>query len=240
MRRDFGFIAAFLIALFLAVSAAAEPLRLATAALAPYGRAEGGAIAGLAHEVGTAILEAAGFEPVETLVPLADAVAVLTGGKADVFIAVPTPELEDHAENLGGVFPYETVVLGRLEQPLRTLQDVRGNILAAVGGTVVDERISKENGILLHPTHDFEHSLKMLMAHRVDFTVGPKLGLFYAAQQLRLPRKALGKPLSLSSGHFSLFAAKAVPGEILDRLREALHRLLDDGTISSIEENYYL
>lgn len=240
MKKIFGFIAAFLLILLLAASATAEPLRLATVALAPYGSAEGGMITGLAHETGTAILKAAGFEPVETLVPLADAVSPLTEGGADVFIAIPTPELEERADNLGGVFPFEIVALGRPTQPLRTLQDLRGKILAVVEGTVPDERIGRDNGMMLFPTRDFEHSLKMLMAQRVEFTVGPRLGLLHAARMLKFPRKGLGRPLSLSTGHFCLFVSKSVPAETTARLRGALQRLLDDGTLRSLEENYYL
>lgn len=227
-------------ALLLAVPAGAEPLRLATVSLEPFGYREGEHIAGLAHDVAIAILEEAGFEPTEALVPLSSVERALEGGEADVVVATPTPALEAQAENLGSVFTMEMVVLGRHAQRLRTLRDVRGSILAAVEGTVTDERISRENGMEVYPTEDFEHSLKMLMARRVEFTVGPRVGLFHAARRLRLPRKALGRPLVISSVHYCLFVSRTVPPDEIERLKAARLRLANEGVLGKIVENYYL
>lgn len=223
-----------------AFPAAADTLRIVTVALPPYGYMENENIVGLSHEVGIAIAREAGYTPKEILGPISRGIQDMASGDSDMIIMIPNPAVERHTVNLGSVVPVENIIVGRQTQPLRTLEDVRGRKLAAVRGAKYDDRISRENGMIVYPTEDYQHSLKMLMARRVDFVMGPHLGLFFTAQQLKLPRKVFGKPLVLSSVHGCLFVSKWASPEKMQRLKEAREKLMDNGTIQAFWEKYNL
>lgn len=224
------------------VSAAEErPLRILTVSLPPYGYMEDREITGLTYDLANAIVLEAGFEAVNVIGPLTRGIKEMETGDADLVIMLPNEKVTLHAESVGAVFSMEMVVIGRPDSVLRSLRDVRGKKLATVKKAKYDDRISRKSGMVLYPTDTYSQSLKMLLAHRVDFVIGPKLGLQFTAKQLKLPRKALGQPLSLSKNDAVLFLSKKSlsPG-LREKLQDALERLQKNGTINSIVRKYSL
>lgn len=218
-----------------------QGLSVATLALPPYGYVDRGKPMGIAYEWGNAIAKEAGYEPKNMLVQLARGVLDIKTGNANLIIMLPNPSVDKVAEPIGSVAPTENVILGRTGTVLRSLKDVKGKVVARVRGAKYTKRIGLEDGVIVHSTDSYEQSLKLLMAKRVDFVVGPKSGLFFTAKKMRLPAQALGKPYVLSSVSSVLYLSKetATP-EMKRRLSEALFRLKHDGTISSIIEKYSL
>lgn len=212
-----------------------------TVSLPPYGYMEGGRPTGLVYEVVNAVAIEAGYTSVNTIVPLARAVKSLEEGTSDLTLMFPNPAIEEVAMNLGPLLPMEAVVLGRAGVALRSFKDVRGKIVATVRGAQYDERISKKNGVIVYPTESYCQSLKMLVAKRVDFAAGPKLGLLHSARGMSIPKRALGKPLVLSVVQGSLFLSlKNATPEKRQRLTEAMARLRKNGTIDAFLEKYSL
>jgi len=240
MEKRLSLLATFVTLVLLATPAAAESLRIITVSLAPYGYLEHGRIVGLSHEVGVAIAQEAGYEPSEILASLSRGVHDLTTGEGDILIMIPTSEVEGLGMNLGPMASVEIMVMGRVRQPLRSVEDVRGKTVAAVRKARYDDRIIKANGMVVYPTDNYAHSLKMLMAQRVDFVLGPQLGLFYTARQLKLPRKALGKPLVLATMQACLFVSPHATPEKIEKIKQARDRLLENGSIQQILDKYYL
>lgn len=240
MKGLFSFLLAVLALAACTNSVSADPLRIVTLNLAPYGFAENDAIHGIAHEICVAIAQEAGFTPEESLGTIGRGVADLSTGHCDALIMLNSPEIEEVSLNLGSVFPVETVLIGLRTLPLRSLEDAYGKKVAAVKDARYDPRINDENGFVIYPTDGYAHSFKMLMARRVDLVIGPKLGLMHTARKLELPRSALGEPLVLSSMHAYLFVPRDMAVEKVRRLEKARQRLLDDGTIQGILEKYSL
>jgi len=224
-----------------ATYAMADVLNIVTLGLSPYGYYDKKNATGLSYEVGNKLAEAAGYTPNNVIAPLARAVSDIASGDADIVIMLPSPEVNKVAYNLGSVLYIENVIIGRAETPMRSLREVRGKVLATVRGAKYDDRISKANGIATYPTENYAQSLKMLMAKRVDGVVGPQLGIYHAANKLRVPRRAFGKPLVLSTSPARLFLSNmTVTPERVRRLRQALDLLLENGTIKSLLEKYSL
>lgn len=242
MTRQSFLLSLFVCILVLAAAPAlAETLRIVTIALPPYGYVDKGISTGLNYDLANAIAEEAGYTPENIIAPLARTMQDIQTGDADVVIMFPNPTIDAHADNLGLVLPMETVVLGRAGTPLRDIKDLRGKTVATVRGAQYDERISKKNGIILYPTENYAQSLKMLLAERVDAVVGPLLGLYHQAQNDRIPKQALGKPLVLSVARGCLFLSrKASPPDARRKLTEAIRRLTENGTIKALMEKYSL
>jgi len=240
MEKRLSLLATFVALVLLATPAAAESLRIITVSLAPYGYLEHGRIVGLSHEVGMAIAQETGYEPSEILGSLSRGVHDLSTGEGDILIMIPTSEVEGVGINLGPMASVEIVAMGRVRQPLRSVEDVRGKTVAVVRKARYDERMSKANGMNEFPVDDYAYSLKMLMAQRVDFVLGPRLGLFSAARQLKLPRKAFGKPLMLATMQACLFVSPHASLEKIEKIKQARNRLLENGAIQQILDKYYL
>ncbi|WP_158946955.1 substrate-binding periplasmic protein [Pseudodesulfovibrio cashew] len=238
MRRYTAILCLAWVLLLAGSPAEAQSLRLVTLSLPPFGFLKGNRIAGLAHELGQAIAEDAGYEVEETLVSVTRGMREVETGSCDMVLMLPGPEIEQHAKNLGDVMEMEVVILGRAGVRLESLQDVRGKRLAQVRGARYDERISRKNGMIVYATENYVQSLKLLVARRVDFALGPRLGLIAAAERLGLPRRALGRPLQLSVLRAALFVSDKTGPEMRRRLAEARQRLMDSGRLSEIVRNY--
>jgi len=223
----------------MATPVTAEVLNIATIALPPYGYVEAWQPAGLNYELGNVIAEEAGYTPDNKIVPLARAMYDIKTGDADVIIMFPNPFINTHAVNLGLVLPMDTVVLGRADVTIMSIDDLRGKTVATVRGAKYDNRISQKNGIILYPTENYSQNLKMLMARRVDAVIGPILGLYYTARKNNIPKQAFGTPLILSTAQGSLFLSKkTLSADKKQRLTKAVKSLRAKGTMKMLLDKY--
>lgn len=223
----------------IATPAMAESLRIVTLNLPPYGYIEKGVDKGLCYEMANALAQEAGFEPDNKIVPLARGIADIAEGRADIIIMFPNPKIEANANNLGLILSMETVIIGKAGG-LRTLRDIRGKTVATIRGALYDDRVSKKNGVVLYPTASYSQSLKMLLSGRVDAVIGPKLGLYYVARKMKIPKQALDNPLVLASARGCVFVSRFTPHPIVERVTEALERMQQNGQIEKIVKEYSL
>lgn len=241
MSKSVLFLALLAVVLLFAGPVRADNLSLVTLALPPYGYVDKGKSMGIAYEWGNAIVREAGFEPRNMLVQLTRGVLEMETGGTDLIIMLPNPAMDKVAVSIGTVAPTENVVIGRAGSVLRSLKDVKGKVLARVRGAKYPKKAELEDGIIVHGTESYEQSLKLLMAKRVDFVVGPRLGLHHTARLMRLPARSLGDPLVISSVPSLLYCSKrTVSPDTRRKLAEALARLRENGTIRSIVEKYSL
>ena len=233
----------YLICLLILITtpALAEVLNIATINLPPYGYIENGQPTGLNYELANIIAKEAGYTPNNSIVPLARATHYIETGRVDVVIMFSTPFIRAHADNLGLVLPMETVVLGCADTIIDTLQDLSGKTVATVRGAKYDDRISKINDIVLYPTRNYTQSLKMLLSRRVDAVIGPILGLSYTAKKNNFPKQGFGTPFILSTAQGNLFfSKKSSSTNKKQRLRKAVKRLRENGTMQRILNKYTL
>ncbi|QJB56219.1 transporter substrate-binding domain-containing protein [Pseudodesulfovibrio sp. zrk46] len=241
MKKLIPYIMVLGVLVFSAATAMAESLRITTVGLPPYGYKDKGEFVGMSYEIGNALAEKSGYEPNNKLAPLARAVNDLASGTTDVVIMFPTPNVERVAHSVGTVMNVQCVVLARSETVLRSERDLRGKTLASVRGALYDSGACKRNGVILQPVENYEQGVKMLLARRVDGVIGPRLGLLYTVEKMRLPPKAFGKPFVVTTTPACLFlSTKSDSPEMRDRLAKALEVLGSDGTIKNIVSKYSL
>jgi len=221
--------------LFWAVaSAGAGELHIVNLALAPYSYEEDGKMTGLVHDLGNALAEEAGLTPRNRPVRVVRAVEEIGLGRADMVLMLPTGAIEKVADNLGPIFPMETIVLGRSGSGCRSVEDLRGKTVASVRGARYDNRISPGNGIAIYSTTCYLHSLKLLQGNRVDAVVGPGLGLMYTIRENGLSRDRFGEPFVLNVNNVCVFLSRKAAPEMAGRLRAALARLKSTGAVQGI------
>ena len=229
----------FLLTFFLAVAHAGKTeLHIVSLALSPYSYEQDGKLTGLAYDLGNALAREAGLTAQNRQVRVVRAVEELSLGRADMVLMLPTPEIEEVADNLGPLLLMQTVVLGRRGMDYRCAEDLRGRTVASFRGARYDERVSPENGVTIYPTTNYLHSLKLLLGGRVDAVIGPRIGLMYTIRENHLSLDRFGEPLMLSDKQACVFVSRKVDPEVARRLREAMARMKREGTAEKIRASY--
>ncbi|MEZ7196098.1 substrate-binding periplasmic protein [Pseudodesulfovibrio karagichevae] len=217
-----------------------DGLRIVTMELGVCGRMEEGRPSGFCYDLGNTLAIKAGFEPRNRLVPLARGVEEMVSGKADMMITPPEGEIADLAEDIGPVKAMTMVAWARVETPLRGVRDLAGKTVAVLRGSRHERDRARELKYIPFPCKNHELGFKMLMVGRVDAVIGPLTGLTEAARRLGLHRRFLGEPLILERDFMRVYVSKRLPQAERARLRKALHRLIEDGTVARLRDRYPL
>jgi polar amino acid transport system substrate-binding protein len=217
-----------------------EALRIVTIELGVGGRLEDGRPTGFCYDLGNALAREAGFEPENRLVPLARGVEEVSLDLADMIIVAPDERLDEAAENVGKVETLVIVAWGRVETPLRNKRDLIGRTVAVVRGSRLDRERAGELRIIPFPCRNHELGFKMLMAGRVDAVIGPLQGLTFAVEKIGLRSRFLGEPLVLGEAPVNVYVSRRLPSAARNRLRRALERFLEDGTVARLRGRYPL
>ncbi|EGB15026.1 extracellular solute-binding protein family 3 [Pseudodesulfovibrio mercurii] len=230
----------FLLALPVPAQAQALRLRIATLELGACGHLEKGRPVGFCYELGEILARAAGMEPVNHLVPLARGLDEIASGAADMIIMPPEADIADLAEDIGRVKPVTMVAWARVETPLRDVRDLGGKTVAVIRGSRHELDQAKKFKFIPFPCKNHELGFKMLMAGRVDAVLGPLQGLTAEAGRLGLRRRFLGEPLVLGRDDMRVYASRRLPEDVRGRLKAALDRLIEDGSVARLRDKYPL
>ncbi|OIQ49574.1 putative amino-acid-binding protein YxeM precursor [Pseudodesulfovibrio hydrargyri] len=209
-----------------------------TVELGACGRLEGGRPVGFCFELGNALAREAGLEAENRLVPLARGVEEVATDKADLIIIPPEGGIADLAEDIGPVKAITLAAWARVETPLRDARDLAGKTVAVVRGSRHEREQAGELHFIPFPCKNHELAFKMLMAGRVDAVLGPLEGLAEAARRIGLRRRFLGEPLVVERDFMRVYVSTSVPSPVRDRLRRALNRLIEDGTVARLRDRY--
>lgn len=217
-----------------------EKLKGVSAGVSPYVVTEGDSVKGLAHDVMRAVSESAGFEYIPEKQTDKTVVAIPSCAEGQMMIAVASQEIAPCWERLGMVFTTDHIIIGLRKTPLRSLQDVRGKQVALIGESPF-EASSGLNDVLLLRTEQFSDSLRLLVSGRVDYVVGSKLGLLWAARQMGAVSRALGVPLKLGRDEVYMYVSgDSVVAEERAALRDTLTVLKEKGVFLEIIRKYGL
>jgi len=211
-----------------------------SAALAPYEMTSDGAVKGLAHDVMRAVTSEAGF----TYLPKKQSENPTPGippcGEGHLMLAVESMEIDPCWERLGPVFTTERIIVGLKKTPLRSRQDVRGKRVALVRPSSF-EAASALSYVVLYRTEQYEDSLRLLVLGKVDYVVGAKVGILWAARELGAVSRALGAPLELGRDEVCLYVSTdSVVAKKRRLLQHALNRAMEKGVIWEILRKYDL
>lgn len=221
-------------------SARARELRIVAIELGTCGHVENGRPVGFCLDLGDALARAAGMEPVNRLVPLARGMEEMAAGTADMILMPPEGNIAELAEDIGEVKPMTMVAWARVETPLRTARDLAGKTVAVVRGSRREFDRARGLKFIPFPCKNHELGFKMLMAGRVDAVLGPLQELTADVRRIGLRRRFLGEPLVLERDAMRVYVSRRLPEAVRDRLREALARLVGDGTVGRLRDRYPL
>lgn len=230
-----------LLTLLLATSTAVEAgrLRIETIKSEPFGYEDRRGKGGMMYEIGNLIADTAGLEHDNQIVPYARTVLSLRTGTADMTLRFTNDELRQVAIQVAPVIGMPTGIYSLAQRPYRSLQALDGAVLAVVRSFPIDARVTARKNIIRYTTDNHEHSLKMLLAGRVDAVLSTDYGIRGAALALGHSPAELAPPIPLEKQYFWLhLSRKTATPETVSALNAAVAKLQSSGDIARIQRKY--
>lgn len=244
-RLLFSLVAAWLSCLG-AVATRAEGLQVVTEELPPYSMTVNGQVTGLCTELVQATLKQAGLDAPVQVMPWARAYDLaLHVGNVLIFSIGRTPEREALFQWVGRLVPGRWYLYALASPshpaPLANLASARARQVATVNQDV-GEQYLRANGFRigrnLQSSSRYALDYEKLKGGHVDLWVSDELSAHYIVRQagddpaLTLVT-ALPLP-ELSQGTFNLAMSRGTPAATVERLRQALAQIHQNGTYDAI------
>lgn len=232
---------ALLVLAVLANEATARTFKFVTIAGPPFGLTDPtGKPSGINFEVGNRIGDEAGLLYENVILPYARALAMIESGMADFMIAYPNERLERAATPIVNIASLENVVVGVAGTTFPNLEHLHGKTVATVRGAKYDDGFSADPEIKKYLTNNYDQSLSMLLAGRVDAVIGMRIGFLYAIKARGGSHLQLGEPLVLNKSDALLYFANSSYDELTaSRVKQAFARLQQRKVIQRIEFRYF-
>ena len=220
-------------------SDAAEPLRIVTIQLRPFGFVDKDRPRGIHYELSNRILEIAGLQSTNRIIPYARVMKEFEDGTADVSIMYSNDVLKQYAAQIIPVISYSNIIIGRAGTHLTSLEDLHGKKVAQLRGSQMDAAFTADAAIQKLDTNDYEQSLRMLFSDRVDAVLGADIGLFSSLTSIGHAREELGVPLVLNTTDAYLHLSKKIATEeMVSKLQQVVKTMQEDGTIAAAKDHY--
>lgn len=220
-------------------SEAAEPLRIVTIQLRPFGFMDKDTPHGIHYELSNRILEIAGLQSTNRIIPYARVMKEFEDGTADMSIMYSNDVLKQYAAQVIPVITYENIIIGRAGTHFTSLEDLHGKKVAQLRGSQMDAAFTADAAIQKLDTNDYEQSLRMLFSDRVDAVLGADIGLFSSLTSIGHARKELGVPLVLNTTDAWLHLSKKIAtDEMISTLEQVVKTMKEDGTITAAKDRY--
>lgn len=222
------------------MAAEARVLRIATIESLPFGYVDAaGNPGGLMFEIGNRVAEEAGLAYVNNVLPYARTVVELESGSYDVVLRYGNEQLSHVAFPVVGIVSFPSVVVGAAGQRFNSLADLRGKTVGVVRGGRFDDAFDADPAIRKEATGNYEQTMRMVVAKRIDAGIGSNVGLYFNAKRAGIRPDQLGPPLVLGHKTFTLFfSKKTADPEILNTLNAAAKRLQRTGELRRLIEKY--
>lgn len=228
------------LALALALPAGARPLRIQTIDSLPWGYFdEQGKPTGIMYEIANRIAEEAGMPYVNDIIPYARTIVELEYGRYDFVLRYSNDELERVAIPVTAIVSFPSIVLGRADSHFDALGDLHGKTVGVMRGGRFDDAFDGDPFIRKETTNNFEQTMRMVQARRIDAGIGSNVGLYFNAKRAGIKPDELGPPLILSDKPFILhFSKKTADAETVAAVTAAVRRLQRSGEIRRIIHKY--
>ena len=226
--------------LLCALPVQARQLCIATIESLPFGYADAdGRPTGIMYEVANRIVEEAGMTAINRIVPYARTVHELERGDCDFVLRYTSETLEQVAVQVAPIVSLPTIVLSAAGNPFRSLAELRGKTVGVMRGGRFDDAFDADPAIKKFDTNNYEQTMRMVMAKRLDAGIGSNVGLYFNAARAGIRPEQLAPPLVLSDKTFYLhFSKKTADDKTLAALSDAVKRLQARGDIRKIIKKY--
>ncbi|WP_294224873.1 transporter substrate-binding domain-containing protein [uncultured Shimia sp.] len=241
MKYSLNCVLSLMIALFGANSSIAETVKFGTFDFAPYvlhddpeGRL------GFFVDISTAIVDRADVSFTNSVLPIARVVKDLERGITDCVVALQTPWSLETLVQVSEIHDrLDIIIATRPQLEISGISDLRGRRLAIPRGTFRSSPVMTEPDIERVLTNDYQQSIQLLLAGRVDAIAGTAVSLYHSFATENVTRRDVGVVLSVESNSLWLQCAKGqVSEETLAKMDQATNALRDEGVFETFVQRY--
>ena len=177
--------------------AASHEIEIRTIAISPYGIDKKGELSGVYYDLSNLLFS--GKSKVNHFIyPYARIIHELKTGHTDLTIMFKYKELENYVSYIVALPPLQNVVVGVRGKNLQSVAELEGKSVAYLRGANFSNEIENNSKITLYRTKNFNKSIEMLVAGRVDAVIGPFEALLMAAKNSGIDETFFGEPLTVS------------------------------------------
>lgn len=220
---------------------ASAPMTVGVRAAFPFATMEAsGNLSGLYVEGGVQAIEVhAGSRFRIEMLPFPRLRKYLKEGLLDAALAVSNPDMLADAVSVGDVMEFDVIALGRRGTRVRSLEELRGQRICLTRGSSLVPELYADNRYLLKEVSNHDSCPRMLDAGRVDFMISLPIGLGHLLSRMGRSSADYGEPYVIKRVPVQLLVSRphASPARV-QKLRIALDKAKDAGTIAAIQDKY--
>lgn len=232
-----------------ALGAGASPLNVVTEELPPYNMIENGQITGLCTDLVQAALEEAGVDGYFEMLPWARAYDLAQHvDNVLIYSMSRTPERERLFQWVGNLVSVRWYLYAHTERPVKLLNlaEGRAHQVATVNQDSGEQYLQAHGFTLgqnLQSSARYALNYEKLKRGHVDLWISDELNAYSVVRQAGDdPQRVLMPVLEIPDlGHdaFSLAASPGTPVQTVEKLRQALERLHQNGTYDAIVKKWF-
>jgi ABC-type amino acid transport substrate-binding protein len=221
-------------------SAAADPLKIETMNVAPFGFAGAdGKPTGMWYEISEMVAVEAGLPHENVLTPYARTAKDLEDGTASVVVRFSNSQLEQSSIPVATIVTLQTIVLGAKGSSFTQMADLHGKTIGILRGGTYNPAFSGDDLIKKFDANDYGQELSMVMAQRLDGAAGTAIGLYYSANKAGLTKDQLGEPIVLGSQDIVLLLSKKnADDKTVAALKAAVEKLKGEDAFTKVINKY--
>lgn len=205
----------------------------------PFNYKDNGELVGFDVEIGNALAEKMGMEPVPVTNPWQTILAALKTNKFDAIIGSMSGTEERRKEADFSEVYYESgaqVFVSADNDAIKGAEDLNGKRIGVVVSSTFENVAKEYTDDIVTYDSDVTALQELLVKGRLDAVITDELVGKYAINQNDLKIKPVGEPLFLDQ--MAIPVAKGNT-ELLDKINKALEEIKEDGTYAEISEKYF-
>jgi len=218
--------------------AASHEIEVRTIAISPYGIDKEGELSGVYYDLSNLLFS--GKSKVNHFIyPYARINHELKTGHTDLTIMFKYKELENYVTYIVALPPLHNVVVGVRGNNIQSITELEGKSVAYLRGANFSNEIENNSEITLYRTKNFNKSIEMLAAGRVEAVVGPFEALLMAAKNSGKDQAFFGEPLTVSERTPWLqISNKSIHKFNIIELKEKFKKLIDNNKLEFLKRRY--
>lgn len=198
-----------------------------------------GVIRGSSVEITNLVVTAAGYTPVNKVLPYPRLLRELELGTLDAALLVPNENVTKIATPLAYLQDVEFILLTKPEDQVASLDAVSGMKIGHLRRSRISEKLLSSIEVEAVQGDSYSHMLKLLLKGRLDGLVGTRYNIEFAIQELELNPDRLSQPLTLKRLELHLvYSKKTAEPEKIDALTSAANSLVIEEQVRKVIEKY--
>lgn len=208
-----------------------KTISIFTMEITPFGMYRNNKPVGLYYDFANKIVEKAGFNSSNKIVPYARAHDAVVSGSADMTIMFDTEELLKNAQQSASILEFENLIISTKGNSFKTINELNGKRIGALRSGCYDVKRLKNINLKFIEFNDYYQGVKLAQSGRIDAICGSSIPMIYTVNEMNIPNSFFKHSFVASKRVAHVHFSKSLPKDIIKKLNAAIVQLK--------KENYF-